>query len=218
MSSFIVQVTDGPRGPSEGYELDFARRALKLLKNRLGKDAMMHLLEPDITQSDAYWERMVTESDGRFQETSITINTTGISVQDFMTWFHANAHDNKVMEGAHPEHYINTVGPILETLGDHPSFFHLELQDRPSACVTSRDADKYPMAMCGSAVLRSGTVIGHACHQFREYDQGEGIGFEIRFGGWMPQSCEPEVLETHQRHFAVEWTNWITAAHRDLRN
>jgi len=86
--------------------------------------------------------------------------------------------------------------------------------------VRNRDAEVYPMALCGSARLRSGTVIGYACHQFREYDEGEseGVGFEVVFGAWLPASCGEEVVETHRRHMAVEWSNWIRAAYEDRRS
>ena len=218
MASLDVKLT-GPTttGSVESHELHFARRALALLKNRLGNDGMMELLSTDIARADAYWERTVIASKGEFTETSTTINITGLNVKAFLGWFHAHAQDVPVMQAAHPEHYINTVGPILETIGDQPSFFHLQLLDQPAACVTTRDPQRYPMAMCGSATLRSGTVIGYACHQFREYDeQTEGIGFEVRFGAWLPKTCDEEVLETHRKHFAVEWTNWIRAAHEEI--
>ena len=213
-----ILIVSGPKtgGTKEDHELFFARRALALLKSRLGTQGLMDLLAEDTALADDYWERIILESKDEWQLCSITLRATGISAVDFLSWFKANKDNTPMMVAAHPEHYVSTHGPILETVGEQVSFFNLNVRPELHPCVKNRDLEKYPIAFAGSGSLRSGTVMGHACHQFRDLEPSEGKGLEVCFGGWMPAALPEEVIEMHRKHLLVEWTTWLGLAQREL--
>ena len=121
------------------------------------------------------------------------------------------------MLAAHPDHYINGFGTVLETLGEHVSLFELQMTPTPPDCLHIRDADTYPIAFNGAAVLADGTKMGYACHQFRNIASPGGVsGFEVYLAGFLPGAVEEQVIETQRQHLVVEWTNWIRAAYANL--
>jgi hypothetical protein len=218
MSTANTKIINGPKLEQDSIdhqELFFARRALALLKERLGPEGLTELLKPDIDAADQFWKRMIEQSHDEWREITVTIHFSGLSCKEFLAWFHANSKNMPVMQAAHPEHYLNGFGPVLETVGDQVSYFNLELSKDPHPCVTTRDPARYPLATTGSGKVRNGMAMGHACHQFREFD--EGVGFEARFGGWVPAATSEEVVEMQRRHLVVEWRNWFEAACRELK-
>ncbi|KAI5363892.1 hypothetical protein Slin14017_G058560 [Septoria linicola] len=213
-----IEILSGPQtgGIKEDHELFFARRALALLKCRLGTEGLTDLLANDTAQADMYWERVVQESNGQWTLCSVIMRATGVRAKDFLGWFQSNKDNTPMMVAAHPEHYVSTHGPILETVGEQVSFFNLNIQSELHPCVKNKDPEKYPIAFAGAGSMRSGTVMGHACHQFRDLDANEGDGLEVCFGGWMPAACGEDVIETHRKHLVVEWTNWLRQAQEEL--
>jgi hypothetical protein len=202
---------------TESFELTFSRRALALLKTRLGSQGLKDLLASDIAQAERYWRQKLADSDGKFRECSVKLSATGLSAEQFLTWFKSHVEDMPVMLAAHPEHYINGFGTILETLGQHVSLFELRMMPTPADCVRNRDEDMYPIALNAAAVLADGAEMGYACHQFRNIPSLGGVGgFEAYLAGFMPQAVEDHVIETQRQHLVVEWTNWIRAAYADL--
>ncbi|EME42453.1 hypothetical protein DOTSEDRAFT_26046 [Dothistroma septosporum NZE10] len=219
MTSFNLEIVNGPNTPgtTTDHELFFARRALALLKTRLGSEVLMSLLAPDTAIADTYWEDIIASSSGHYLPANITLRCHGLSVSSFLSWFKSKATDAIINLAGHPEHYLSTHGPILETIGKHVSFFTLQFTQEPDKCVTNRDAEKYPVVLSGFGTLRSGTVMGYACHQFRDLDgKREEEGLEAMFGAWVPADAGEEVRECHRMHLEVEWTNWLRAAYEDL--
>ena len=214
-----IEVLRGHKSSSstDQLELMFARRALALLKTRLGSEGLKDLLASDIAKAESYWRQKLAESDGKFRETSIKLTATGLSAEQFLTWFKRHVENMPVMLAAHPEHFINGFGTVLETLGEHVSLFDLQMMAEPADCVAIRDPDTYPIALNGAAVLADGTKMGYACHQFRNVSSLGGVGgLEAYLAGFLPQTVEDVVVETQQHHLTVEWSNWIRAAHADL--
>lgn len=213
--SLKIQVVSGPKtsGTTQDHELFFARRALALLKSRLGSDGLKKLLEPDIARADEWWQEKIQASGGQFIPCVTTLSATGISATQFMTWFKSHVEDLPTMLAAHPEHYING-HTVLETVGEHVTFVTLKFDEKPSDVVQNLDREKYSIIIAASASLQNGNLLGHACHQLRDLE--DGAGMEGCFSAWIPAACGEEVAEMHRKHLAVEWSNWISAAQADL--
>src|SRR6186713_2919024 len=61
-------VKSGPKvlAPKIVYERPTFRTALDLLKNRLGPDGLIDLLQPDIKEADAFWHDVIDSSTGKW--------------------------------------------------------------------------------------------------------------------------------------------------------
>ena len=63
----------------------------------------------------------------------------------------------------------------------------------------------YPFQSAGVARLKDGTVIGGVRHQFRN----TAAGIEVRTLVEFPGICPQTIVKAHEKHLAVEWSNWI---------
>lgn len=197
-------------------ELFFARRALSLLKSRLGRENIKRLLAEDIEAGNTFWEKAVQDSQGKpMVRFSVTLFAPDLKASDFLGWFKGNLTNLPVMLGAHPEHYING-HEVLETVGGHVSLFDLQFHGEVPGWVRASgelDGERWPIVLCASGVLKNGTVIATACHQFGDVEGG----MEACVGGWVPAEVVEEVIEMQRRHLAVEWRNWMEQARTELR-
>lgn len=223
-----ITVISGPQTPGtiDDHELFFARRALKLLKERLGSDGLKKLLAEDIAAANTLYTTLPQS----YTPISITLRTHGISSSELLAWFHRNTSSLPVMLAAHPEHYING-HEVLETVGTHVSLFDLKFYpDGPPSFVGEalREEGRYPVVLAAAGVLQAGkregkeTIVGYACHQFRdlhpgELEEGETKGVEAKLGGCMPEGLGEEVLEMQTRHLLVEWRDWMRKAALEQR-
>lgn len=57
----------------------------------------------------------------------------------------------------------------------------------------------------GVAKLEDGTVMGGVRHQFRN----TSAGIECRLAVEFPALCPKIIVDAHQKHLAVEFTNWL---------
>lgn len=219
MPAYAFEVLGGPSdGTTNEWELDFAKRSLALLKKRLGDAAITDLLREDVAESDRYWKSKLAESGGKFSVAQTDLSFKGLKAEQFLHWFHEIVPDEPQMLAAHPEHYL--VLPtddgkgqrVLETLGSHVSYFVIPALagQESSPFVTNRD-ESFPITMIGRGQSADGTMQGKVLHQFRNHV--DSTGFDARLSIWFPAACEEDLFETHRRHLAVEFSNWVHAAY-----
>lgn len=200
------------------FEVEAARRALALLKNKLGRERLLDLLIDEITAGSAYLREHVAASAGQEAIGTTTLRAHGITAAQFTGWLGQAFGREDVLLAGHPEHYsIHAAGGrvnIVETLGEHVcSFFMREWDDAatPGAELPPSD-DGAAHRRRSRMVLEDGTVIGSIFNAFFE----ERDGFTARLSVTLPVTCGPEVIEHHLEHFAIEFHNWILRAAAEL--
>ncbi|MER7850003.1 hypothetical protein ABTZ03_39400 [Kitasatospora sp. NPDC096077] len=207
---------DGTPQPREAvltWELDRARAALHLLKQRLGDDRMRELLTPDTTAADTALTAWAHASAGRWRTAVTELTATGIDATRFLTWWQGRlqAGDRPALLAANPEHYLaDSTGDrveIIETIGTTPTHFFLHFHD--DVPITTPDATTFPTRIGGTGTLADGTEVLRVMHEFADTPNGLHIRLTVQF----PEAA-PDLLPTgHQWHFACEFTNWLQAAH-----
>ena len=206
-------------GTIDGFELSSARRALALLKERLGRERLLELLQDDIAAGDAFLRDHLTRSGGQEATGTTVLRAHGISARQFGGWLGQAFTREDVMLAGHPEHYSIHAEPgatvnIVETLGDQVcSFF---MQDWDDAAVTAQQGPAAPPAgpptRRSRMALADGTIIGSIANTFEDTVDG----FTAHLSVTLPVTCSPEVVEQHLEHFAVEFRTWILNAATEL--
>lgn len=108
-----------------------------------------------------------------------------------------------------PDHYalrpLNDTLEVIETAGctPVPTQFYITFNDE-TGLKEPRNFD-YPFQSTGIAKLKDGTIIGGVRHQFKDTT----TGIEVRTLVEFPCLCPKIILKEHQKHLAVEWSNWI---------
>jgi hypothetical protein len=210
-----VAVRSGPTSPgtTADWELAFARRALATLKDRLGRQGLLDLLRPDIEASTEQLSSYLAQSEGAWQLSQTELRVTGLTSGEFLSHFDAIRDDEPRMIAVHPEHFVMAVVDgglkVVENLGPLLSEVDVLVSvDEDTEDVVGDLHPDYPLRMHGRAVLPNGETAAHLLHQFRDTDEG----FDVLLGIYFPQAAPEEIIETHRRHLAVEFTNWIEGA------
>jgi hypothetical protein len=199
----------------DGFELFSARRALALLKGKLGRTRLLELLSDEIAAGDAFLRAHVERSTGEEATGTTTLRAHGITAAEFTGWLARAFAREDVMLAGHPEHYSIHAEPgrnvnIVETLGEYVCSFFMrewndsvvEEQELPSG------APEKPAGRRSHMLLQDGTVVGSIANAFTE----ERDGFTARLSVTLPVTCAPDVVEQHLEHFAVEFRTWILRA------
>jgi len=201
-------------GTIEAFELFSARRALGLLKDKLGRLRLLELLQEEIEAGNAFLRAQVQLSAGQEITGTTTLRAHGITAAQFTDWLSRAFGRENVLLAAHPEHYSIHRAPgrdvnIVETLGNHVCSFLMRPWDDSVVA-----AQGLRSAAGGSAntrrshmVLEDGTVVGSVSTAFDE----EVDGLTARLSVTLPGTCGP-LVEQHLEHFAVEFRNWILLA------
>jgi hypothetical protein len=199
----------------DGFELFSARRALALLKGKLGRERLLELLSDEIAAGDAFLRGHLERSAGKQATGATTLRAHGITAAEFTGWLARAFAREDVMLAGHPEHYSIHAEPgrnvnIVETLGeDVCSFFMREWND---SVVEERElpsaATGKPAGRRSQMLLQDGTVVGSIANAFDE----ELGGFTARLSVTLPFTCAPDIIEQHLEHFAVEFRTWILRA------
>ncbi|QCB51758.1 hypothetical protein E5720_17860 [Rhodococcus sp. PAMC28707] len=197
----------------DGFELTAAKRALALLKGRLGRDSLLELLKDEIDSATAYLRAEVERSAGEESSGTTTLHARGITATEFSAWLSRAFGREDVLIAGHPEHYSIHAGAggvnIVETLGDYVCSFYMHpWDDAATAEVELPDDGDAPQGRRSRMALADGTVIGSISNSFADVPGG----FEARLSVTLPVTCGPVVVEHHLEHFAVEFRNWILAA------
>ena len=107
----------------DAFELSSARRALALLKSRLGCARLLELLQDEIAAGDAFLRDHLARSNGQEATGTNVLRAHGITAGQFGGWLGQAFARLDVMLARHPEHYSIHTAPgknvnIVETLGD----------------------------------------------------------------------------------------------------
>ena len=199
----------------DGFELFSARRALALLKERLGRERLLELLHDDIAAGEAFLRDQVARSGGEEATGTTTLRARGISAAEFTGWLGRAFAREDVMLAGNPEHYSIHAEPgsnvsIVETLGEYVCSFYMRPYDA-SIDYQELPSDK-PAGRRSHMLLSDGTVVGTIANAFDE----ESDGFTARLTVTLPATCAPDVVDQHLEHFAVEFRTWILRAAREL--
>ena len=199
----------------DSFELSSARRALALLKERLGRERLLELLRDDIAAGDAFLRDHLARSGGQEATGTTVLRAHGISARQFGGWLGQAFAREDLMLAGHPEHYsihaaLGRNVNIVETLGDQVCSFYM--QDWDDAAVTTQQLPAAPTTgpptRRSRMALEDGTIIGSIANTFADTDGG----FIARLSVTLPTACSPEVVEQHLEHFAVEFRTWILNA------
>lgn len=202
---------DGADNAIDGFELFSARRALKLLKEKLGRQSILHLLSEEITAGNAFLRDHIKRSEGMQATGTTVLDAHGTTAAAFVGWLGRAFAREEVMLAGHPEHYSIHAEPgrgpnIVETLGEYVcSFFMREWNDNPLTEQNRPDVDAKANARHSQILLEDGTVVGSISTAFEEAPGG----FTATLSVTLPVTCAPDVIQQHLEHFAVEFRTWI---------
>jgi hypothetical protein len=204
------------------WELQQARLALSVLKEALRGEAMIRLLDPYIQAADERGQRIAAASNGEWgPPVESLFEVQGLRMEEFFQWFQAHLSDEPAMLAGNPDHYEIRMpeGTITETIGGIPTrfMFHFEPTDPPESFRLDPDFPIRPMGSGGGAMatLLDGVtpVALPAGMQLRETDDG----FAMKMSLYFPAAAPEEMLEHHNRHYAIEFSRWITMAYQASR-
>lgn len=117
----------------DGFESFSARRALELLKRKLGRQQLLTLLADEIATGEAFLRDHLHRSNGEEATGTTTLCAHGITAAEFGAWLGTAFARDDVMLAGHPEHYSIRTEPgenvnIVETLDEQVCSFSM----RPS--------------------------------------------------------------------------------------
>jgi hypothetical protein len=220
-SKFKITVTDDYHGTFDqsridAWELEHARTALKLLKTALGKDEIVRLLQPQIKMADERGRRIAEASDGTWKAVQSVFEVHGLTHQEWLDWFQVNLFNEEAMTDGHPEHYeIRYPDAIVtETLGGIPTRFKILRAAAEMPKEFKRDPT-YPIfwgdeARASMTTLLDGTPRGLITGmELRPTEDG----FFLKNTLFWSSASPPEMFILHKRHYAIEFTRWLTMAY-----
>ena len=120
--------------------------------------------------------------------------------------------NRKINLAACPDHYVlrsfDETLEVIETTGNTPvpTQFFITFNDE-TGLKEPRNLN-YPYQSTGIAKLKDGTIVGGVRHQFRDTQSGIEVRALVEF----PILCPKIIIKEHQKHLAVEWSNWINWA------
>ncbi|MDO4272611.1 MAG: hypothetical protein Q4D16_02995 [Eubacteriales bacterium] len=144
-----------------------------------------------------------------------TIVAKGITVEKFSQMLdslmvEATEENRNVNLSVYPEHYLltpdkNGVLEVIETTGNAPIPVQFFITFGDENGLTEPKNPKFTHQSAGVAKLEDGTIIGGVRHQFRNIS----AGIECRLAVEFPGLCPNVIVKAHQKHLAVEFTNWL---------
>ena len=90
--------------PIKEFELTSARRALRLLKSKLGRDRLLELLKDEMEEADAFMHQELQRSAGQQASGTVQLHAHGISAGTFNRWLGAAFDREEVMLATEPSH------------------------------------------------------------------------------------------------------------------
>jgi len=232
-------ITSGPKfiASKETYELETHKTAVKLLKDRLGEEGLLNILQPDIKAANAFWHDVISKSSGSWvsadaQAVGFFPNLTAVR---FALWSQSPLADASNNE-ANAEHYMKRtveISPgilaseILEGWGGVTTLFGIPNYGTPNRTTYPflRPLPEYPYQAAGDKVLRDGTdaVFGVLHISIRDVDGAEfgeegKKGVQVYSSVWYGDACTDDFLEAERRHMVIEIINLTIQAQKDLES
>jgi hypothetical protein len=203
-------------------ELESARRALRVLRERITPEQMEALLSADLDRADDAWRLWAASSDGPWQLAEVEFVVTGVSKAQFLDWWSAALDDIQgVIYPGFPEHYrfgwvkdprggADPCYLVIEELGYVP--FRMYSAFDPSWAPV-QTLPGYDSMLVGVGFLRDGTQIARFMNQIADTPEG----FTMRVGVYFVSGVPKEVVQSHVKQELVEWTRWIEMATKRVR-
>jgi len=207
-----------------------SKRALRTLKDALGRDGIFALLRSDIEASNTFWRDVVARSTpGRWEPNTAHVVFPGderLNAVAFVTWLGSDTGDPDKLIAGHPEHYFESVDPhptepgvltavILEAWAGKVTSYRIPRYAAPDrqAMPFLQELPGFSVQAAGQGVLEDGTAFAVAHNSFKDRDGG---GVEAVLTAWVPDGTPKDVRQAMREHQAVEFTNWLAAAERDI--
>ena len=192
-------------------ELEAARRALSLIKGRLGPKRMLELIREDVEESDRQWEAWAAESNGEWRVNKTDVAVSGLDVDFWLNWLRTNLGNESALFAAHPEHYVWTTAfkldddaaandyVLVEPMGTHMwrTYVFEEEWDGHEAYIDP-DATR---RMCLAFYTRNGVMVGRSIAQYTETDDG----FTFQLTAMKPTAVPPDMLPGNAEHGRLEY-------------
>lgn len=193
------------------YELGSARRALRLLKRKLGHDRLHELVRSEIEKGNAFFRDHVKCSGGQQATGMTTIEATDLTAAVFSAWMIRAFARQDVLIDAQPEHYLMDMadphGPhVVETLGDHVVGFYMS--GWKESQVVGEKSDGTDRRRSLLKLDDDGTVFGSVSTAFLEAPDGMKAELSVT----LPATSAPDAIEQHLQHFSVEFRSWMLMA------
>lgn len=213
---FTADIITGPSivATVEEYELYFARRALRNVKERLGLEKTESLFQPDINKSREFWDQVLKENtSGEFKPSEVELNVKGITAAYFFDWFMTQCMTQVPdMLAAEPEHWViappvNGSHRVVENLGPWISRIHLQFVPPSQPWQLKKIREDFPLRITGYGEDDASNHLAYVLHQFRPHSVGSG--FDAHLCIFFPMSTPEEIIEQHRQHLVVEFTGWF---------
>jgi hypothetical protein len=152
-----ITVVSGPTSPgtASDWELFFARRALAMLKARLGHQGLLDLLQPDLAASAKTLTACAASSGGQWRPARTQLHAEGLSAAEFLSYFHSIFDDSPQLVAAHPEHFVLAAvdggHQVVENLGPYITDFRITYVSEDQAI--GELAPDYPIRLAGTVAL-----------------------------------------------------------------
>lgn len=154
-------------------------------------------------------------SAGKRRVARTTILAKGITAEKFSQELDSlmmvsTKENRKVNLSVYPEHYVlspdkNDVLEVIETTGNAPIPMQFFITFNDETGLKEERDPQYTHQSVGVAKLNDGTIIGGVRHQFRNTLDGIECKLVVEF----PALCPKTIVKSHQKHLAIEFTNWI---------
>lgn len=192
------------------YELESARRALRLMKSNLGSERLHALVGPQVKEGNDLFRDHVERSGGQQVTGTTTIEAVGLSAADFSAWMIRAFAKEDVLIAAQPEHYLQNMtdrhGPhVVEPIGDHVVGFYMQAWDQAEIATGRVGADTRHSRL---KLDDDGTVFGSVSTEFVETPEGMQANLSVT----LPSTSAPDAVEQHLQHFSVEFRSWMLMA------
>lgn len=190
-------------------------RKLTERKAQLSDDEIRTILRKKLFLSRYVMKIASILSGKRRRAARTTIVAKGITVEKFSQMLDslmvdATMENRKVNLSVYPEHYVLTPNKngtleVIETTGNAPVPVQFFITFGDENGLTTPRNPKFTHQSAGVAKLEDGTIMGGVRHQFRNTP----AGIECRLAVEFPVLCPKMIVDAHQKHLAVEFTNWL---------
>lgn len=236
--SFAIKLlSDRMHKPVPSYDnVEACKAELLAMKENLGSDGLLNLLQADIASADTFWHKVKDDSsatgwapvDGR----AVTF-LPNVTAYGFASWSQSPFAD-KANLAANAEHYIKRTkalgsgkleSEILEGWGGVTTHFTIPNYGVPDRKTHPflRALPQFPIQAAGDKVLMDGSneTFGVLHISVRDvdgknYGEADKRGIEIFASVWYHDGVSEEHLEAERQHVIIEIVNLSLQAQHDI--
>jgi hypothetical protein len=201
-------------------ELEASRRALRLLKDRLGPERVLELIREDVEETDRLWEQWAAESNGEWRVNQLAYSVSGLDLDYWLGWLYSNLDDEHMQWLAHPEHYVWKRASAVFPDADPDQFCITEPMGeymlRGFGRVTDWEGSEefrdpaYPIVKGVLGCTRRGVVVARSLGHYRPTP----TGFDFKLVAMKPAAIPPTMLKPNWEHGYLEYNRYMQMARR----